>query len=226
MDFLRKLLAKSPAHARVAPYVIIVLLTTLQDGFGPGPSRYWLYLVKMLAGLWCIKEMWELVPEMRWGFSWEAVGVGVLVCVIWVGLDPYYSKFEFLVKGGDPWNPIKEFGEGSALGIFFVFVRTFGSALIVPPIEESFYRSFLYRYFVRTKFTTLPLNYVHWLSLFVTALIFGLVHYQWLAGVLCGLSYQWLVIRKQRLGDAMTAHAITNFLLGLWIYWKGDWQFW
>ena len=33
-------------------------------------------------------------------------------------------------------------------------------------------------------------------------------------GILCGLAYQWLVIRKNRLGDAMTAHAITNFLLG------------
>jgi hypothetical protein len=24
----------------------------------------------------------------------------------------------------------------------------------------------------------------------------------------------------------MTAHAITNFLLGLWVVWKGAWSFW
>jgi hypothetical protein len=35
----------------------------------------------------------------------------------------------------------------------------------------------------------------------------------------------WLVIRKQRLGDAMTAHAITNFLLAVWVVWKDDWKF-
>jgi uncharacterized protein len=225
MDFLRKLLAKSPGHARVAPYVIIVLLTSLQDGFSE-PMRYWIYFFKMVVGLWCIWEMRSLAPEMRWAFSWEAVVVGVLICVLWIGLNPYYPKVEFLFKVGNPWNPFKQFGEGSALGFFFLAVRTFGSALIVPPIEEAFYRSFLYRYFVRTNFTTLPLNHLHWLSLVVTSLLFGLVHYQWLAGILCGLSYQWLVIRKNRLGDAMTAHAITNFLLGIWIYWKGDWQFW
>jgi CAAX prenyl protease-like protein len=56
--------------------------------------------------------------------------------------------------------------------------------------------------------------------------IFGFEHTQWLAGILCGFAYQGLVCRKKRLGDALTAHAITNGLLGLWIIWKGAWQFW
>jgi CAAX prenyl protease-like protein len=222
---LREQLERSPIRARIVPYVLIVLLTAFQDGF-EGPGRYWLYLAKMLVGLWCIWEMRSLVPEMRWAFSWEAVVVGVGVCVMWVGIDPYYAHNEVLMNAGAPWNPVKQFGEGSFMGLFFVAVRTFGSAIVVPPIEETFFRSFLYRYFVRTEFTTMPFNRVHWLSLVVTSACFGAVHYQWLAGFLCGLSYQWLVIRKNRLGDAMTAHAITNFLLGVWIYWRGDWKFW
>jgi CAAX prenyl protease-like protein len=139
-----------------------------------------------------------------------------------VGLDPYYPK----VKAGEPWNPFKQFGDGSMLGWFFVGVRTFGSAIIVPPIEEAFYRSFLYRWFIKLDFQSVPFNRLHWLSLFVTSLLFGLMHYQWLGGVLCGLIYQTLVIRKNRLGDAITAHAITNFLLGVWIVWKDAWIFW
>lgn len=225
MNFLREKITASPIHARVAPYVIIVILTFVQDSFG-GPGRYWLYLLKMLVGVWCIWEMRTLVTEIRWAVSWEAVAVGVIVFAIWVGLDPYYPKFEFLFKAGNPWNPFAEFGEASALGFFFVGVRTIGSALVVPPIEEAMYRSFLYRYFVRKDFTEMPFRQVHWLSLVVTSVIFGFVHYQWLAGVLCGLAYQGLVIRKNRLGDAMTAHAITNFLLGLWVAGRGDWHFW
>ena len=31
---------------------------------------------------------------------------------------------------------------------------------------------------------------------------------------------------KNRLGDAMTAHATTNFLLGLWIVGTGQWHYW
>jgi CAAX protease family protein len=49
---------------------------------------------------------------------------------------------------------------------------------------------------------------------------------RWVAGIFCGLVYQWLVIRKGRLGDAMAAHAITNFLLGLWVIWRPAWNFW
>lgn len=225
MDFLRQKLRASAAHARVAPYVIILALTFVQDGF-EGPARYWMYFVKMVVGAWCIWQVRDMVSEARWAVSWEAIAVGVGICAIWVGLDPYYPKIEFLFKGGNPWNPLKQFGNASALGWFFVAVRTFGSALIVPPIEEAFFRSFLYRYFVRIKFETMPLNCFHAVSFVGTSLLFGLVHYQWIAGILCGLAYQWLVIRKNRLGDAMTAHAITNFLLGVWIVWKNDWKFW
>lgn len=227
MNLLRRQLEKSPSHARVVPYVVIVVLTFIQDA-DAGPARYWLYLAKMLVGLWCIWEMRLLVPEIRWSISLEAVFVGVLVCALWIGLDPYYPKFGFLFKETEPWNPFQRFGVGSAAGWFFVAVRTFGSALIVPPIEEAFYRSFLYRYFVRTDFTNMAFNRFHWLSLVVTSALFGMVHYQWLAGFLCGLLFQGLVLRKNRLGDAMTAHAITNFLLGVWIVWRGGdaWTFW
>ena len=136
-------------------------------------------------------------------------------------------KIEFLFKATKPWNPFNQFGGASLLGWFFVGVRTVGSALVVPPIEESFYRSFLYRYFVNTDFRAMPLGQFHGLSFVVTSAIFGFMHPdRWLAGILCGLAYQWLVIRKNRLGDAMTAHAITNFLLGLWVIWKGAWNFW
>ena len=51
-------------------------------------------------------------------------------------------------------------------------------------------------------------------------------HREWLAGILCGFAYQGLVCWKKRLGDAMTAHAITNFLLALWVVGRGAWKFW
>jgi len=96
----------------------------------------------------------------------------------------------------------------------------------VPPIEESFYRSFVYRYVAKPDFVSVPLGTFSWTPLLVTSALFGLVHFEWLAGLLCGLTYQALVIRKQRLGDAMTAHAITNFLLGVWVVWRNAWHFW
>ncbi len=224
--FLREQFKKSPLTARVLPLVAFIVLTSAQDMLG-AEYRYWLYLVKTLVGAWLIWEMREFVVEMRWAFSWEAVLVGIGVFVIWVGLDPFVPKNHLFFKpGGGEWNPHTQFGADSALAWMFVIVRILGSSIVVPPLEEVFYRSFLYRYFVRIDFLKLPLNHRHPWSWVATSLVFGLVHYEWLAGILCGLSYQWLVLRKNRLGDAMLAHGITNLLLGVWVVWKGAWGFW
>lgn len=225
MNALAKHLSVSPAQARVLPFVLFVAPLFVQDWLGD-TARHWIYLGRTLIGAWCIWEMRSLVPEMRWKASWEAVVAGVLALVIWVGLDPYYPSNHLLFKASDPWNPFKDYGEGSALGWAFFSVRTLGSSLVVPPLEEVFWRSLLYRYLISSDFEKVPLDRLHWGAFFVTSILFGLEHYQWLAGILVGLLFQLLVLRKRRLGDAIVAHAITNFLLSLWVYWKGDWGFW
>ena len=125
------------------------------------------------------------------------------------------------------WLPFDRFGEGSVLAWALIGIRIFGMTIVVPPLEEVFYRSFLYRYFVRTDFQSMSLTRFHPTSFIVTSALFGILHYEWLAGILCGMAYQGLVLRKGRLGDAMTAHAITNFLLAIWLVWKGGtaWKF-
>lgn len=222
MKLLKEQFAASPVWARVIPFFIFLLLTGAQGWFGEA-GRYWIYFGKTVVGAWLIWLMRPYVREMRWAFSWEAVAVGVLIFVIWVGLDPYYGK---LGSAGEPWNPNVFFGDGVLLAWFFVGVRIAGSSLVVPPLEEVFYRSFVYRYIAKPGFESVPLSYFAWTPLLVTSGIFGLVHHEWLAGILCGLAYQGLVIRKGRLGDAMTAHAITNFLLGIWVVARPAWHFW
>ncbi len=179
--------------------------------------------------------MRPFVSEMRWALSGEAVVVGVLVFVMWVGIDGWYPHVHELSvllgfsKPGEPgppvWNPHVQFGTDSPTAWFFIVMRIAGMTLVVPPLEEVFYRSFVYRYCVRTDFQAMPFSQFHATSFIMTSILFGSTHFQWLSGILCGFAFQWLTIRKNRLGDAMTAHAITNFLLGLYVVWKGAWQF-
>ena len=222
MTVLQERFRDSPIYARVAPFVIFLVLTAAQDMFGEA-GRYYFYLAKTLAGGWLVWAMWPYVSEMRWVFGWEAVAVGVGVCVMWVGIDGLYPKAELT---GKPWNPHLQFGENSVLAWFFILVRTAGSTIVVPPLEEVFYRSFLYRWFVRLDFQSMPLSQFHGLSFVVTTAIFTATHHHWLAAILCGFAYQGLVLYKGRLGDVIVAHALTNFLLSIWVVWKGDWSFW
>ncbi len=235
MHYLRKKMEMSPTAARVIPFGIFLALTFCQGKFGP-QSVYWFYLAKTIVGAWLIFLMRPLVAEMKWALSWEAILVGVFVFAIWVGLDGFYPSLnELLQKIGMGssktstttfWNPNQQFGENSGLALLFVATRILGSSIIVPPLEEVFYRSFLYRWIVRPDFQSVALNEFVPKAFFIVALMFGLSHVEWLPGILCALSYQWLVLRKNRLGDAMTAHAITNFLLGIWVVSRNAWKFW
>ncbi len=227
MSFLREKF-QDPVYARFAPFFIFCAITTAGGLLG-GDWKFWLYGLKVFVGAWLVWEMRPFVVEMRWAISWEAIVIGIAVFVIWVGLNPYYPMIHLLFKDTPEsiWNPFERFGGSSALAWTLICIRIAGMTFVVPPLEEVFYRSFLYRYFVRINFLEMPLKRFHPTSFIVTSAIFGFLHPEWLAGVLCGMAYQWLVIRKGRLGDAMTAHAITNFLLGVYVVWKGGaaWKF-
>lgn len=225
MNPLREQLQMSPTRARVVPFFVFLALTAMQGFFGDD-SRYWMYALKTGVGAWMIWEMRPYVKEMRWAFSWEAVVVGILVFVIWVGLDPFYPMNHVVYQPSEMWNPNDRYGEGSTMAWFIIAVRILGSTLVVPPLEETFYRSFLYRFFIKNNWQAVPMGYFAGASFVACSVLFGLLHYEWLAGILCGTAYLGLVIRKKRLGDAMTAHAITNFLLGIWVVWQGAWKFW
>lgn len=232
-------MAPSPLARRVVPFAVFTALTALQGSLGLGEgSRYWIYLLKTLLGAWMVWVLWKELPECRWAVSWEAIAVGVLIFALWVGLEGHYPSLSDLFsrlgmgKGDSaenlpqPWNPHAYFGSGSVLAWMFIGMRIAGTTLVVPPIEEVFYRSFLYRYLADPKWETVPLNRWSPVAFVITCAAFGIVHKEWLPGILCGAAYQGLVLRKNRLGDAMTAHAITNLLLGIWVAWKAAWNFW
>jgi CAAX prenyl protease-like protein len=208
--------------ARVAPFVIFVALTALQGKFEL--SYYGVYCAKTFVGAFLVWLMWPLVKEMRWAISWEAVAIGIFVAVFWVALDPYCPKW---FKLDHVFNAHADLKAGSSWALAYIIIRIVGSSTVVPCMEEVFFRSFLYRYIIKVDFMSVPLNHFDLRSFLITAILFGAEHgNQWIAGILCAFCYQWLVLRKNRLGDAMTAHAISNLLLGSYVAWKGQWQFW
>ncbi len=235
MNTLSARLSASPALARVLPFAVFLLLTFAQGSLGES-SRYWIYAAKTVVGAWLIWMVWPLVTEMRWKFSAVAVLAGVGVFALWVGLDRFVpGQQELWVQLGlskspatptAPWNPLAHFSDAAVLGWFFVAIRILGSAIVVPPIEEAFYRSFLYRWIASPDFQSQALGTFAFKPFLLTALIFGFAHNEWLAGILCAAAYQGLVCWKKNLGEAMAAHAITNLLLGLYIVGRGQWQFW
>lgn len=213
---------RSPVAARVVPFVVFLLLTGLA-GQWDGLPRYYLYLLKTIVGGWLLWLVRGVLTELEWRFNAWAVGAGVLIFLIWVGLDPWYPKWG---SAPSPWNPHEMFGHGTLLAWFFIAVRLAGSTLVVPMLEEVFYRSFVYRYVAHKDFLSIPLNRFLPVPFLVTSALFAVEHHEWLAGLLTGFILQGLVCWRNRLGDAVTAHAVANLCLGLYVVVRGQWQFW
>lgn len=222
-------LSSSPVWARVMPFAVFVVLTAGQE-FSGQAGRYWFYVAKtgvVGALLWALRGA---LVEMRWHFSVAGLATGVAVFGLWVGLEPALTGLGLphlkLLAHTAAWNPHVQFGSQSGLAWFFVVARALGSTVVVPPLEEVFYRSFLYRYLARNDFLSVPLGQFALGRFVACAVLFGFSHREWLEGILCGLAYQGLVVWKNRLGDAVAAHSVTNLLLTLWVISKDAWQYW
>lgn len=109
--------------------------------------------------------------------------------------------------------------------ILFRFLRL---VVVVPLVEEIFWRGFLLRYFINDKFWAVPMGAFSWTSFAAVTVGFGVAHSRadWIGAFLASALYNWVAYRTKSLGSCVLAHAITNLLLGLWIMSTRQWGFW
>jgi CAAX prenyl protease-like protein len=107
-----------------------------------------------------------------------------------------------------------------------VAVRWIGAALLVPVMEELFWRSFLMRWIASAHWETVDPRRAGLRAIVLSTFVFTLAHTLWLAAVLAGLAYAWLYVRTGKLWLPVLAHAVTNGLLGIWVVMTGRWEFW
>ncbi|MFB3115269.1 MAG: CAAX prenyl protease-related protein [Nitrospirales bacterium] len=156
---------------------------------------------------------------VNWQEALVTVGVGLGVYALWVRMDwPWAIQGEL-----SDYNP---FLAGPTLGIVLAVIRIFGASVIVPIMEELFWRSFLIRYIVNANFETVRLGTFTIGSFAATVVLFGLEHNLWLAGMMAGICYSGLLYWTGRLWPCIIAHGITNFVLGIHVLTTGEWYWW
>lgn len=145
---------------------------------------------------------------------------GLLVFVLWVNMDWPSATF------GSPngYNPA--IFEDRTLRAGIIISRLMGAVVVVPVMEELFWRSFLIRYIIKSDFIEAPIGQFTWASFLIATLLFGLEHNLWLAGLMAGIAYNLLLYRTKSISHCIMAHAVTNLALGLYVLYTGEWQFW
>lgn len=178
------------------------------------------YPVKTLAVALALAWFWKSYKdEIRFVISFEAIIGGFIVFALWVLLDGYYPHL-----GESSFNPYDEAGGG--LLYLVVAFRLIGAALVVPVMEEVFWRSFAMRFVMETHFKKIPLGQFSWFSFILISILFGLEHHRWLAGIVAGIVYGALLCRSKNLFVPILSHAVTNLLLGVYVLWTKQWSFW
>jgi uncharacterized protein len=141
------------------------------------------------------------------------------VFLLWIGIDWDWA----VVARSDGFDPHRADG---SLNWPLALGRLAGLALVVPVMEELFWRSFLLRWVDRHDFLTVSPRQVGWGALLITTALFAVEHNRWFAGVIAGAVYAGLYMRSGNLWVPIVAHVITNGMLGVWILATGSWQFW
>ncbi|MTW04035.1 CAAX prenyl protease-related protein [Pseudoduganella ginsengisoli] len=214
--------------ARVLPFAAYMAFIAIGDllpaaGIATAEGR-WLYAIKIAfvaALLWAYRRQYTELARFdvtaRSGAA--AVAVGLLVFVLWINLDAGWMQFG-VSAGFDPRNDVGVIDWRLAL------IRIAGAALVVPIMEELFWRSFVLRWLESADFASVEPARVGVRALAITALLFGVEHQLWFAGIVAGLAYSWLYMRSGSLWVAVIAHGVTNGALGLWVLATGNWHYW
>lgn len=216
------------ALVRIAPFALFMALLALR-GAAPADGAWgfdprWLYAASvlgcgaLLALFW--REYGELarqtLPDTRDALL--AVVTGLIVFALWIHLDAPWMTI------GTPTAPFVP-GSGTT-ETSLVAIRFIGAALIVPLIEELFWRSFLMRWIEQPVFQGVEPRRVGLRAVVLSTFVFTLAHTLWLAAAIAGLVYALLYVKTGKLWVAVIAHAVTNGALGAWVIATGNWQFW
>lgn len=161
-----------------------------------------------------LKDLRRLSPTLL------SFASGLLIFVLWINLDFFFS-----VEGGPSgFNP--NVLDSSSLRWGLIAIRLSGAVVVVPIMEELFWRSFLIRYIINSDFETVPIGRFSWSSFLISSVLFGLEHNLLIAGIMAGVGYNLLLYRTRSIVQCILAHAITNLALGVYVLYSGQWYFW
>jgi exosortase E/protease (VPEID-CTERM system) len=208
----------NPAAPYLVPLLTIMAIAMITGAFSSGFDL--LYPARVLGAIGALSfYRKELIRHWASVSPWALV-IGGLTFLAWIWLRPHgnlAADTEF-AKGLRALSPLA--------AVLWILVRTMGAVVTVPIAEEMAFRGYLLRKLVCADFQNVPVGEFSWLSFGVSSILFGMLHYYWLAGTLAGALFAIALYRHRRLSDAIAAHAITNALLAAYVLLTRQWSLW
>lgn len=197
-------LREDPSAAFILPFLAFMLAGLVVNTFYSEPALgYPIQAGAMLAAL-----LWFRKPflALAWKLDPVAIASGVIIGVGWV------------LSAGDT-DPVVGLSEmGGAAFAFWVIVRVLGTSVLVPVVEEAFFRGYV------MKLIDDGTLFRRAAAVIVTTAAFALLHGRYLEAGLAGLVFAWIALRRDRVADAIVSHAVANGLIAAVALAREDWS--
>ncbi|HYW45828.1 MAG TPA: CAAX prenyl protease-related protein [Bryobacteraceae bacterium] len=214
--------------AYAAPFAAFVGLMAIEHALGLSPRIAYPVRCLVVAAilLFCSRSVIPLRPSA----PLASVAVGVVVFLIWIGPDLLFGpayRHSWIFENGLTGKAVSSMPPGLQFMASFLIARTIGSVILVPILEELFWRGWLMRWIAARDWLKEPIGLYVPYAFWIVAVLFASEHGPyWEVGLAAGIIYNLWVIRTRNLADCMLAHAVTNGLLAAYVMGWGQWQYW
>lgn len=155
--------------------------------------------------------------------------IGVVIFVLWIGPDLLFPSYRhsFLFDNALMGAARSSMLEAARHDVPVLWLRSLRAVIIVPIVEELFWRGWLMRWMISPDFQRVPMGAYSAVSFWTVALLFASEHgAYWDVGLAAGIVFNWWVIRTKSLGDLILAHAVANACLCAYVIAAGKWEYW
>ena len=185
---------RDPVVARILPFAVFMATALAASTLTAQPGV--VYPLRMLALTAVVLAFAPLYRHLPWRIDPWAVGVGAAVGLMWVMIPVAPAE-------APPHGALA----GGLLVLWFV-VRGLGTVLLVPLVEELFFRDYLEG---RLRIGTGRAWAIF--AALVTAALFAALHDRWAEALVAGLAFSALARRQGNITDAILAHAVANLIV-------------
>jgi CAAX prenyl protease-like protein len=221
-------LVRHPAVPYTAPFLTFVGIMAIEKATGLPPT--WTYTIRVVATLAVLLAFSRAPLSPRPVRPLASAALGAAVFALWIAPDvlcgPGYRHF-WLFQNSITGAAASSVPIVLRHSFWFLALRTASCALLVPPVEELFWRGWAMRWIIGSNFQKIPLGAYQAASFWLVALLFAAEHGPyWEVGLATGIIYNWWMLRTRTVADCVIAHAVTNGLLSAYILWSGQFQYW
>lgn len=222
-----------PFLAYVLPFAIFMAALALvglvewlageEPAFWLKEPKYWIYPLQTLACAVVLGYYWKDYDFGPFKHLLWAVLLGVFVFLVWVTPQMFFGA-PMRTSGFNP----AEIGDSGYLYWMSLIARFARLVIVVPLLEEIFWRGFLMRYLIKEDFTSVRFGTASLASFSAVVFLFAFVHdFEDFSGaIIAGVVFNSIAIWTKSLGCCVVAHAVTNLLLGIYIMATRQWGFW